>query len=49
MRFDRVFAENGHSITIFEKFTTSAKEKVNIDTIKNEKIVKHRYQNLDRS
>ena len=42
-----VFAENGHSITVLEKVAkehmnkiTSAKEKVNIETIKNSKIVK---------
>ena len=42
-----VFAENGHSITVLEKVTkkymnniTSKKEKVNIETIKNDKIVK---------
>ena len=41
------FAENGHSITILEKVTenymnniTSKKEKVIIETIKNDKIVK---------
>ena len=39
--------ENGHSITVLEKVTkkymnniTSKKEKVNIETIKNDKIVK---------
>ena len=42
-----VFAENGNSITVLQKFTkkymnniTSKKEKVNIETIKNNKIVK---------
>ena len=42
-----VFAENGHSITVLEKITkeymnniTSVKEKVNIETIKNDRIVK---------
>ena len=42
-----VFAENGHSTTVLEKVTkkymnniTSNKEKVNIETIKNDKIVK---------
>ena len=42
-----VFAENGHSIAVLEnvakKFMnniTSKKEKVNIETIKNDKIVK---------
>ena len=42
-----VFAENGHSITVLEKITkeymnniTSVKEKVNIETIKNDKKVK---------
>ena len=42
-----VFTENGHSITVLEKVTkeymnniTSVKEKVNIETIKNGKIVK---------
>ena len=42
-----VFAENGHSITLLKKVTkeymnniTSVKEKVNIETIKNGKIVK---------
>ena len=41
------FAENGHSITVLEKATkeymnniTSIKEKVNIETIKNDKVVK---------
>ena len=41
------FAENGHSITVLEKVAkeymnniTSVKEKVNIETIKNSKIVK---------
>ena len=43
----KVFAENGHSITVIEKVTkeymnniTPGKEKVNTDTIKNDKIVK---------
>ena len=42
-----VFSENGHSIAVLEKVTkkyinniTSKKEKVNIETIKNDKIVK---------
>ena len=42
-----VFAENGHSFTVLEKVTkeymnntTSVKEKVNIETNKNDKIVK---------
>ena len=42
-----VFAENGHSITVLEKVVkeymnniTSVKEKVNIEIIKNSKIVK---------
>ena len=42
-----VFAENGHSITVLEKVAkeymnniTSVKDKVNIETIKNSKIVK---------
>ena len=42
-----VFAENGYSFTILEKVTkkytnniTSKQEKVNIETIKNDKIVK---------
>ena len=42
-----VFAENGHSITVLEKVTkeylnsiTSVKENGNIETIKNDKIVK---------
>ena len=42
-----VFEENGHSITVLEKVAkeyinniTSVKEKVNIETIKNSKIVK---------
>ena len=42
-----VFYRNGHSITVLEKVTkkymnniTSVKEKENIDTIKNDKIVK---------
>ena len=42
-----VFAENGYSTTVLEKVTkeymnniTSVKEKVNIETIKNDKIVK---------
>ena len=42
-----VFAENGHSITVLEKVTkkymnsiTSKKEKVNIETVKKDKIVK---------
>ena len=42
-----VFAENGHSITFLEKATkeymnniTSVKEKVNIETVKNDEIVK---------
>ena len=42
-----VFVENGYRITVLEKVTkeymnniTSAKEKENIDTIKNDKIVK---------
>ena len=41
-----VFAENGHSITVLEKVTkkymnnpTSKKEKLNTETIKNDKIV----------
>ena len=43
----KVFAKNGHSITVLEKITkeymnniTSLKEKVNVETIKNNKIVK---------
>ena len=42
-----VFAENGHSITVLEKVAkesmnniTSVKEKVNIETVKNNKRVK---------
>ena len=42
-----IFAENGHSITVLEKAMkeymnniTSIKEKVNIETIKNDKVVK---------
>ena len=42
-----ILAENGHSITVLERVTkkymnniTSKKEKVNIETIKNDKIVK---------
>ena len=42
-----VFVENGHSITVLEKATkkyikniTSKTEKVNIETIKNDKIIK---------
>ena len=42
-----VFAKNGHSITVLEKVIkkylnniTSKKEKVNIETINNDKIVK---------
>ena len=42
-----VFAENGHGIVVLEKVAkeymnnvTSVKEKVNIETIKNSKIVK---------
>ena len=42
-----VFAENGHSTTVLEKVTkkymnniTSNKEEVNIETIKNDKILK---------
>ena len=45
-----VFAENGHSFTVLEKVTkeymnntTSVKEKVNIETNKNDKIVKLRW------
>ena len=43
----KIFAENRHSITVLEKVTkeymnniTSVKEKENIDTIKNDEIVK---------
>ena len=43
----KVFAENGHNITVLEKVTkrymnniTSKKEQVNIETIKKDKIVK---------
>ena len=43
----KAFAENGHSITVLEKITkkymsniTSLREKVNVETIKNNKIAK---------
>ena len=47
MQLMNVVAENGHSITILEKVKkenmnniTSVKEKVNLETIKNDQIVK---------
>ena len=47
MQLMNVVAENGHSITVLEKVTkenmnniTSVKEKVNVETIKNDPIVK---------
>ena len=52
-----VFAENGHSFAVLKKVTkeyknniTSEKEKENIDTIKNDKIVNcHGYRNMKQS
>ena len=52
-----VFAGNGHSFTVLKKVTkeyknniTSEKEKENIDTIKNDKIVNcHGYRNMKQS
>ena len=36
----KVFVENGHSITVFEKSRKKENIKENIDTVKNDKTVK---------